>query len=191
MTPSQLPDRPNLEQLKKQAKTLLHLARENDGAALARFAALPAFAHKPAAELANVGLALHDAQSVIAREHGFDSWNALRDEVEARTLSFDAAVEAFLRSATDGATGGLRVTGLATVYASVFRTWLQDDDPGQARTMAALDRRLRRGERTLRNVEDVGAVLHRLVTDAPGLMRSILRGGARPDGGSGREAGGV
>jgi hypothetical protein len=93
--------------------------------------------------------------------------------------------------ATDGATGGLRVTGLATVYASVFRTWLQDDDPGQARTMAALDRRLRRGERTLRNVEDVGAVLHRLVTDAPGLMRSILRGGARPDGGSGREAGGV
>ena len=48
-----------------------------------------------------------------------------------------------------------------------------------------------RGERTLRNVEDVGAVLHRLVTDAPGLMRSILRGGARPDGGSGREAGGV
>ena len=93
--------------------------------------------------------------------------------------------------ATDGPTGSLRVTGLATVYASVFRTWLQDDDPGQARTMAALDRRLRRGERTLRNVEDVGAVIHRLVTDAPGLMRSILRGGARPDGGSGREAGGV
>jgi hypothetical protein len=57
--------------------------------------------------------------------------------------------------------------------------------------MAALDRRLRRAERTLRNVEDVGAVLHRLFTDAPGLVRSILRGGTRPDGGSGREAGGV
>jgi hypothetical protein len=24
----------------------------------------------------------HDAQSVIAREHGFDSWNAMREEVE-------------------------------------------------------------------------------------------------------------
>lgn len=92
---------------------------------------------------------------------------------------------------TDGASGSLRVTGLAAVYASVFRTWLEDDDPGHARTMAALDRRLRRAERTLRNVEDVGSILHRLVTDAPGLMRSILRGGGRPDGGSGREAGSV
>jgi len=92
---------------------------------------------------------------------------------------------------TDGATGSLRITGLATVYASVFRTWLQDDDPGLAGTMAALDRRLRRAERTLRNVEDVGSILHRLVTDAPGLMRSILRGGGKPDGGPGREAGGV
>jgi ubiquinone biosynthesis protein COQ9 len=91
----------------------------------------------------------------------------------------------------DGAKGSLRITGLATVYASVFRTWLDDDDPGLAGTMAALDRRLRRGERTLRNVEDVGSILHRLVTDAPGLMRSILRGGGRQDGGPGREAGGV
>ncbi len=91
---------------------------------------------------------------------------------------------------TDGATGSLRITGLATLYASVFRTWLEDDDPGQARTMAALDRRLRRAERTLRNVEDVGSILHRLVTDAPGLMRSILRGGGKPDGGgSSRDAG--
>lgn len=105
MTPSQLPDRPNLEQLKKQAKTLLHAARDGDAAALSRFATLPAFANRPIAELAGLGLALHDAQSVIAREHGFESWNALREEVEARTLSFDAAVDAFLRSATDGATG--------------------------------------------------------------------------------------
>ena len=41
----------------------------------------------------------------IAREHGFPSWNALREEVEARTLSFDAAVEEFVRCATGGATG--------------------------------------------------------------------------------------
>src|SRR6185295_5214568 len=43
--------------------------------------------------------------SVIAREHGFDSWNALREEVEARTLSFDAAVDEFVRCATGGASG--------------------------------------------------------------------------------------
>ena len=41
MTPSQLPDRPNLEQLKKQAKSLLHAAQAQDPAALQRFAQLP------------------------------------------------------------------------------------------------------------------------------------------------------
>ena len=101
----QLPDRPNLEQLKKQAKSLLHAAQAHDAAAIARFAILPAFTPTPAAGLDAASLALHDAQSVVAREHGFPSWNALREEVEARTLSFDAAVDEFLRSATGGASG--------------------------------------------------------------------------------------
>lgn len=57
--------------------------------------------------------------------------------------------------ATEGASGRLRVAGLASVYAAVFRVWLDDEDPGLARTMAALDRRLRGGERTLANVESV------------------------------------
>jgi len=87
--------------------------------------------------------------------------------------------------ATDGAAGSVRITGLATVYASAFRVWLEDDDPGHARTMAALDRRLRRGERAIRNVEEVGSVIHRLVTDAPGLLRSILRRAPKPQTGSG------
>jgi len=30
-------------------------------------------------DLARKTLALHDAQSVIAREHGFETWNALRE----------------------------------------------------------------------------------------------------------------
>ena len=41
-----LPDRPNLEQLKKQAKSLLHAAHAREAAALARFAILPAFSSK-------------------------------------------------------------------------------------------------------------------------------------------------
>lgn len=95
-----LSDRPNLEQLKKQAKSLLGASRAKDAAALARFAALPAFANRSPGALADAGLALHDAQSVIAREHGFPSWKALREEIEVRTLSFDAAVDAFVRYAT-------------------------------------------------------------------------------------------
>jgi len=46
-----------------------------------------------------------------------------------------------------GPTGILRGQGLALLYASVLRTWLDDDDPGLARTMAALDRGLARGAR--------------------------------------------
>ena len=76
--------------------------------------------------------------------------------------------------------GGLRVTGLAAVYASVFRTWLEDDDPGQARTMAALDRRLRRGESAIRNVEQVTSVVNRLATEGPAFLRSVFRGRPTP-----------
>jgi ankyrin repeat protein len=105
MSSQPLPDRPNLEQLKKQAKSLLHAAHAQDPAALQRFAALPAFSKQPVAEIDAQALALHDAQSVVAREHGFASWNALREEVEARTLSFEAAVDEFVRCATGGARG--------------------------------------------------------------------------------------
>ena len=105
MPSRELPARPDLEQLKKQAKSLLAAAKARDPEALGRFAVLPSLAVKSRDEIGGVDLALHDAQSVIAREHGFSSWNALREEVESRTLSFDAAVEAFIRCATGGAAG--------------------------------------------------------------------------------------
>ena len=91
--------------------------------------------------------------------------------------------------ATDGTTGALRVAGLGVTYASVFRTWLEDDDPGLARTMAALDRRLRRGERTLGGIEGVASALNRFASDAPGFLRSVLRGRPKPDAAAGPEAG--
>ena len=46
-----------------------------------------------------------------------------------------------------GPKGMLRAQGLALLYASVLRTWLDDTDPGLARTMAALDSTLARGQR--------------------------------------------
>lgn len=63
---------------------------------------------------------------------------------------------------TEGVGGGIRVAGLASIYASVFKTWLEDNDPGLARTMAVLDRRLRRGERTLGSIEGACESLSRL-----------------------------
>ena len=105
MPSRELPARPNLEQLKKQAKSLLAAAIDRDRDALGRFAVLPALSGKSLDQIAASDLALHDAQSVVAREHGFASWNALREEVESRTLSFDAALDEFIRCATSGATG--------------------------------------------------------------------------------------
>jgi ubiquinone biosynthesis protein COQ9 len=74
---------------------------------------------------------------------------------------------------TSGPSGAMRVAGLAGIYASVFRTWLEDDDPGQARTMAALDRRLRRGERTLRQVEGVASAVRQFANAAPAFLKRL------------------
>src|SRR5262245_48827894 len=49
--------------------------------------------------------------------------------------------------AASGPRGMLRAQGLALLFASVLRTWVDDEDPGLARTMAALDRALARGQR--------------------------------------------
>jgi AcrR family transcriptional regulator len=77
---------------------------------------------------------------------------------------------------TDGLLGTSRVTGMASVYASVMQTWLQDDDPGSARTMAALDRRLKRGEQSMRVLTDVVDGADRVATR---LMRVLGCGTAR------------
>lgn len=84
---------------------------------------------------------------------------------------------------TSGVTGRMKICGLAGIYASVMRTWLHDDDPGLARTMAALDRRLRRGERTMSGVEDaIGGIR--------GLARAFASCSARACGRAGERAGG-
>ncbi len=46
-----------------------------------------------------------------------------------------------------GPRGMVRAQGLALLFAQVLRSWVHDDDPGLARTMAALDRALARGQR--------------------------------------------
>jgi Lon protease-like protein len=80
-----LPIRPSLDHLKKQAKDLLDAHQRGDEEALARIRdAVPAFARMSDEELARAPFALHDAQSAIAREYGHKSWNELREEVASR-----------------------------------------------------------------------------------------------------------
>ena len=47
---------------------------------------------------------------------------------------------------TAGWLGGLRVKGLAVVFAATVQVWLRDDSEDMAKTMAALDRNLKRAE---------------------------------------------
>jgi len=87
---NELPQRPHLGHLKKQAKELLRELREADPGALARVReALPAAAGRDDAAIAAMELRLHDAQSCIAREYGFPSWALLRDYVEAHAAAED------------------------------------------------------------------------------------------------------
>ena len=75
---AELPDNPNLDHLKKQAKRLLKAARAGDDAALGRIG--PYFG-----EPRSIGLQY--AQLVIAREYGFSSWAKLKARVERGSSS--------------------------------------------------------------------------------------------------------
>ena len=121
----QLPEHPSLEQLKKQAKTLLRSARAKDPAALERFRRLPTLAGLPLERLEALSLALHEAQAVIAREYGFKSWRELREQVEEQSLSFGAAVDEFVRCATGSA--GARAWRLMSRYPDIAHANLQTE----------------------------------------------------------------
>ena len=54
-----------------------------------------------------------------------------------------------------GPRGMIRAQGLAMLFASVLRTWVDDEDEGLARTMAALDRALARGQRWSGMLDDL------------------------------------
>src|SRR5262245_60168715 len=75
-----LPARPDLNQLKRQAKELLAaFAGATPGAVT------EVQSHYRAADRAT--FALHDAQLVIARAYGFDSWPKLKAFVDGVTVS--------------------------------------------------------------------------------------------------------
>lgn len=85
---SSLPERPNLDHLRKQAKNLIRQYRASDPAALASFRQhLPAAKGKSDAELSTMQLGLRDAQSCIARQYGFPSWHELTHYVQWKKSS--------------------------------------------------------------------------------------------------------
>jgi len=89
MSLRELPPRPNLEHLKNQARKLLQQALESDPSASSRLAAVGVTSQQPR---------LADALHVIAREHGFETWPALRLTLEASSENPVEALTAALKS---------------------------------------------------------------------------------------------
>jgi AcrR family transcriptional regulator len=91
---------------------------------------------------------------------------------------------------TEGPLGLLKVQGAVIVLANTMEAWFEDDDPLQARTMARLDRELRRGERVIERAED----FRRLTAPFRALGQALLdsrrprrRPRARPEEGETRD----
>lgn len=105
MSDRELPARPSLEQYKKQAKDLVTNCARGDAGALARLKRHhPRFHQLPEAEIRGEEVKRTDAQLVLAREHGFESWPKFAKHIEMVNLiesvaSLDDPVAAFIEVA--------------------------------------------------------------------------------------------
>src|ERR1022692_1476922 len=89
-----LPDRPNLGQLRRQAKELRDAARRGEPGALDRVTRIYRAAPQG-------GVTLAAAQLVIARELGFTSWPRLKGAVESRAATPGQLVETFVAASVE------------------------------------------------------------------------------------------
>jgi hypothetical protein len=78
---------PNLENLKKQAKLILRWHRERHYPVAAQIRGhLPRFLNMPDSEILAASFKLSDAQEMVARQQGFDSWQALKTGLSTTSL---------------------------------------------------------------------------------------------------------
>jgi ankyrin repeat protein len=105
MDARELPARPSLEQYKKQAKDLVKALNSGDPESLQRVEKHhPRLPKLSETEIRNVKFALADAQFIIAREHGFESWPKFAKHIEALVrersdASLDNPWAAFIKAA--------------------------------------------------------------------------------------------
>ncbi len=94
-----LPERPNLDQLKNQAKDLKKAHKAGDPKALERIQANhPRLAGSSVHEIQTFRFTLSGAQLVIAREYGFTSWPKLKAHVESLAPGAERLVEQFTQA---------------------------------------------------------------------------------------------
>lgn len=71
---------------------------------------------------------------------------------------------------TEGPLGRVKIQGTVVAFARTVEVWLDDDDPALARTMARLDREIRRGETFMERAEDA----RRLTAPLRAIGRALM-----------------
>jgi catechol 2,3-dioxygenase-like lactoylglutathione lyase family enzyme len=80
---------PSLENLRKQAKLILRWHRDRYYPVAAQIRTLPRYQHMTDRQVLAADFKLHDAQELVARQSGFESWQALK--AGAPTMTHPAA----------------------------------------------------------------------------------------------------
>lgn len=92
---------PNLENLKKQAKQYLRWHRERYYPVAAEIrGSLPKFQHLDDNQILEASFQLSDAQELIARQMGFDGWEALQSGATTMTSPFEHSILAPVLTST-------------------------------------------------------------------------------------------
>ena len=114
-----LPDRPDLDHLRREAKALLRTHREGESHACETLRHIARLKELPEAEFATAAVSLQEAQHALARDYGFKNWRALRDEVEARIAPSIEDLLARLRSER----ARTRMTALRQLAIRIHPNW--------------------------------------------------------------------
>src|SRR5579864_7784879 len=154
MDPKQLPARPSLEQYKKQAKELLKAYRSADVETIRRVNKNhPRFENLSAPGFDVTKFALADAQLVIAREHGFESWpkfarhiEVINSEAAARANPVAAFIEAAIWHGTLEAAEAILAAHSQIAHNSIHVAAILGDDAAVRRFIAADPRNVTKKE---------------------------------------------
>lgn len=116
------PPRPNLENRKKQAKTLLKALRARDPSAASRLQRnLPRLHRRAPQVILQQRVTLQEAQHVVAREHGYHDWTAMVHALTSGSVLgiFEALSDTELLWIAEHADAGELAIALKAVSASV------------------------------------------------------------------------